>query len=518
MTAALLPDIDAIDEVKRLNSEYRSENGRRRLARVITFGCKMNENDSEKIMGLLSDMDFEIEPSPPSGKYGNPAPLGALGNYGDDSDRDIVRRPDLVVLNTCCVRENAEKRLFGILGSLKKFKMDDKSRILAVCGCMTQQESAVSFMRAKHPYVDFAFGTKRISALPSLLRDAYLSPRPYPISAPPRKAAPIPVSNDLAGEGPEDWLPMYRKAPPLALVSVMNGCDNFCSYCVVPFVRGREQSRAPESVEREVVRLARDGYREITLLGQNVNSYGGDLRNGGCDFAGLLERLSGIDGISRIRFMTSHPKDLSDRLIGAIRDLDAVCPHIHLPVQSGSTEVLRKMNRGYGREDYLKLVRKLRFAVPHITLTTDVIVGFPGESEHDFNDTMSLVEEAAFDLAYTFLFSPRRGTAAAEYTDAIPADIVKNRFNRLLALQNRISYEKNRAAVGAAVMVLCEGLSKTNADRYTGRTPGGKVVNFRLESHGGAGAVNNKDLTGRIVEVLVEEARTWSLDGAAKLE
>ena len=241
------------------------------------------------------------------------------------------------------------------------------------------------------------------------------------------------------------------------------------------------------------------------MLGQNVNSYGKDLSDGQCDFAGLLERIAEISGIWRIRFMTSHPKDLSDRLIRAIRDLDAVCPQLHLPVQSGSSTVLKRMNRGYSREKYIELIYKIRNAVPDITLTTDVIVGFPGESDEDFEDTLSLIGEARFDLAYTFLFSPREGTAAASYPDRIPDEVAKGRFDRLLTLQNKIGYEKNRALVGKNLEVLCEGTSKTNAERFTGKTPGGKTINFKADT--------DLDLIGKIVSVRVEEARTWSLDG-----
>ena len=491
----------AFAAMRGINEDFFNTEGRKRLARVITFGCKMNDNDSEKIMGLLVNMGYEIEPPPPSGKFGNPASLGSLG-YQRAEYTANGRQPDLVILNTCCVRGNAETRFFGILGSLKRYKTEDGSRILAVCGCMMQEDKAVSDILSKYRYVDFIFGTKAIPELPSLLFGVY--------SKQPGRGAAIPVINDITGEDPEDELPMYRKAPPLALISVMRGCDNFCSYCIVPYVRGREQSRAPEAVVEEAKRLASEGYREITLLGQNVNSYGNDIPGDLCDFAGLLERLDAIGGIRRIRFMTSHPKDLSGRLIGAIRDLRAVCPQLHLPVQSGSTAVLERMNRGYSREDYLTLVKKIRGAAPGVTLTTDVIVGFPGESERDFDDTLTLVEEADFDLAYTFLFSPREGTAAAGYPDPVPENTAKERFNRLLNLQNRISLKKNLACVGAEIEVLCEGASKTNTGRYTGRTPGGKIVNFSCDIAGGG-----ERLTGRFVNVLIEEARTWSFDGAA---
>ncbi|MCL2058417.1 MAG: MiaB/RimO family radical SAM methylthiotransferase [Oscillospiraceae bacterium] len=544
--------IETLDAVCGLNADFHKAEGRKKVARVLTFGCKMNENDSEKIMGLLVRMGFDIEPSPASGKFGNPSPLGSLGGIYEEKDLSDRSFPDLVILNTCCVRGNAEQRFYGILGSLKRYKSDDPSRVLAVCGCMMQEESAVSKIKKQYGYVDFVFGTRAISSLPSLLHGAYLKHENERRDKngrrdknERRKAGPIPVSNDIAGAGMEDGLPMSRKAPPLALVSVMNGCDNFCSYCIVPYVRGREQSRSPESIAREVELLASEGYREITLLGQNVNSYGGGANVGAAsgvanndaascvanidattsaqsaaaygDFAGLLARLSTIDGIWRIRFMTSHPKDLSDRLIYAIRDLDAVCPQLHLPVQSGSTQVLERMNRGYSRDEYIALTRKVRDAVPDITLTTDVIVGFPGESERDFDDTLGLVDEVGFDLAYTFIFSPREGTAAAGFGGRVHEAVVKDRFERLQKLQNKISYDKNLAAIGNIYEVLCEGASKTNKARLTGRTPGGKVVNFRI----GGDAATSRDPArlaegriGKLVRVRIEEAHTWSLDGA----
>jgi len=550
---------DALGAVSGLNLDFQFREGRRRLARVLTFGCKMNDNDSEKIMGLLDAMGYEIEQPQTSGKFGNPAPLGSIGQLNTDDTDGVKRLPDLVILNTCCVRENAESRFYGILGSLKRLKAEDGSRVIAVCGCMMQEDKAVANIRDRYGFVDFIFGTKAIHELPGLLLGAYGD-----TAGRSGKKSVIPVRNSLSspvrsGSAHKDNItadgtraeavmsdrapeeeplsdgtqaeaasaisgqeaagsalpPMFRKAPPLALVSIMSGCDNFCSYCIVPYVRGREESRAPESIIGEAEALAREGYREITLLGQNVNSYGrakadeGDARFARCDFAGLLEQLSGIEGIIRIRFMTSHPKDLSDRLINAIRDCRAVCPQLHLPVQSGSTAVLERMNRGYTRGDYIGLIHKLRGAVPGITLTTDIIVGFPGESEADFEDTLSLVAEIGFDMAFTFLFSPRNGTAAAALPEQISGGVAKERFDRLLSLQNGISYEKNLACVGEVVEVLCEGYSKTSNERLTGRTPGGKVVNFRNGAGGGLG------LTGKIVPVRVDEARTWSLEGAA---
>ena len=547
-------DAGYINEVLNLNEAFFKSEGRRRVARVVTFGCKMNENDSEKIMGLLEQMGYDIELPQAAGKFGNPAPLGSIGTLNATPDGrqappeapqdsqdgrqappeaplrapEAARLPDLVKLNTCCVRKNAEQRFLGILGALKRYKADDPSRVLAVCGCMMQEGGAVAGILEKHGYVDFIFGTKAIAELPALLGGLFK-----------RRGRPaaIAVSNNLDSDEPEDWPQMKRKAPPLALISIMTGCDNFCSYCIVPYVRGRERSRPPGSVVREAERLAAAGYREILLLGQNVNSYGNNSTNPDananayagvnagananidsdfCDFAGLLGRLSEIDGIWRIRFMTSHPKDLSDRLIYAIRDLGAVCPQLHLPIQSGSDAVLERMNRGYSRSGYLELVRKIRREVPGIALSTDVIVGFPGEGGRDFEDTLGLVEAVRFDLAYTFLYSPREGTAAAGYADQVPAHVAKARFDRLVAAQNEIGRQKNQECVGKTYEVLCEGASKTNAERLTGRTPCGKVVNFSIGGGGScSGAAAGGWPVGQIVEVRVDKAGAWSLDGTA---
>ena len=523
MTVNYKTDASAVSDY---NAAFFETEGRKRLAQVITFGCKMNENDAEKIAGLLCEMGFDIESPPARGRHGNPAPLGAIGaannvgdakNVGDANDVGVVlggvRLPELIILNTCCVRGNAEQRFFGILGSLKRYKADDPSRVLAVCGCMMQEEKAVASIRDKYGYVDFIFGTKSISMLPALLAGAYRE-RSIPAHTDKRKYQ-IPVANALSDGAPDDHIPMRRKAPPLALVSIMSGCDNFCAYCVVPYVRGRERSRTPESIVAEAERLASEGYRELMLLGQNVNSYGGGLSGGRVDFPDLLERLSDISGICRIRFMTSHPKDLSDRLIRAIRELDPVCPQLHLPVQSGSSAVLERMNRGYSRVQYMLLAGKLRDAVPEIALSTDFIVGFPGESERDFDDTLSLAEELRFDLAYTFLFSPREGTAAAEFTDRVPDAVAKERFDRLLALQNGISAEKNRALEGSVQQVLCEGASKTGGDRYTGKTPGGKTVNFLPDARERSLTSDSSYALGKLYDVRIETAKTWSLDGIA---
>ena len=534
-------DENAVASVQSLNRDFEAREKRKRLARVITFGCQMNEYDSEKLAGLLVRMGYEIEAPPRSGKFGNPAPLGSIGSLQSSGnlqssgsmqssgslqsigglqssdESKCGRLPDLAILNTCCVRENAEQRFYGILGALKRFMEEDPSRVLAVCGCMAQLDKAVADISRRFRYVDFMFGTRSIADFPALLNDALQKKETYFLSSRDRAKKTIPVINGLHDPEPSETIHMHRKAPPLALIGVMSGCDNFCSYCIVPYVRGRERSRTPQSILSEAAALAQAGYREITLLGQNVNSYGKDLRDGEkCDFPALLREVSKIDGIARIRFITSHPKDMSDSLIFAMRDIDAVCPHLHLPAQSGSSAVLKRMNRKYGGPDYIELIRKVRLEMPDVTLTTDIIVGFPGESDADFEDTLALIREADFDMAFTFIYSPREGTAAAEFPERVDAEVVKKRFNRLIELQNQISYRKNAAHVGKVMDVLCEGVSKTNSNRLTGRTPGGKVVNFRIGEGALTGLAGLACLTGEIIGVKIEKARTWSLEGVAE--
>lgn len=430
---------------------------------IETFGCQMNENDSERLSGMLLEM-----------------------GYSESAKRTDS---DLIIFNTCCVRENAEQKVYGHLGALKKLKENNPELIIAICGCMMQQPEVVEHIRKVYRHVDIVFGTHNLYKFPQLLNTAVES-----------SGTVIDVW-DSTGSIAEN-MPITRKESLKAWVTVMYGCNNFCSYCIVPYVRGRERSRDIEEIRNEVVKLAQEGCREITLLGQNVNSYGQDLE-GDYSFAGLLRELDRIEGIERIRFMTSHPKDLSEELIYAMRDCKKVCGHLHLPVQAGSTKILEKMNRKYSKEQYLELVEKVRKHIPDISLSTDIIVGFPGETEEDFAETLDVVEKARFDMAYTFLYSKRTGTPAAKAADQIPEEVKKERFDRLLDLQNSISRHINDRLLGKEVEVLVEGLSKSSKTTYTGRTRENKIVNFK----------GNPNLVGSLVRVKIDTVQTWSLLG-----
>ena len=449
---------------------------------IKTFGCQMNEHDSEKIAGMLERMGYQLVPDEIEGKYEN-------------------RICDLIVFNTCCIRENAEEKVFGHIGALKGAKQTKPEMITVVCGCMTEQQHIVDEINRKYKNVDVVFGTHNLYRLPEFLYHALFDGR---------RVCELSHTEGEVSEG----LPVKRDSAYKAWVTIMYGCNNFCTYCIVPYVRGRERSRRKSDILREIEELAASGVREITLLGQNVNSYGKDLlENEGCgSFAELLSAIcedTAGSGLRRIRFMTSHPKDLSEELIEVMAKYPAVCDQLHLPVQSGSTEILRRMNRRYTKEQYLSLVGKIRARIPQITLSTDIITGFPGESEEDFMETLDLVRKIRFDMAYTFIYSPRVGTPAAADPHPVEADRVKDRFNRLLELQNTISREENEACVGKTFEVLCEGLSRTNSTRFTGRTEGNKIVNFTAE------AISAADVEGKFVKVLIDSAQTWSLDGHA---
>jgi tRNA-2-methylthio-N6-dimethylallyladenosine synthase len=449
---------------------------------IRTFGCQMNERDSETLAGMLSDL-----------------------GYRETMDRN---KADVIIMNTCSVRENADRRFFGNLGQLKRIKEERPDVIIAVCGCMMQQQHIIDTLKSKYTWVDLVFGTYNIHEFPKLLENV-LDER--------KKVVDVWDQADEIVEG----LPAQRKHPYKAFVNIMYGCDNFCSYCIVPYTRGRERSRDPEAILEEVKALVADGVLEITLLGQNVNSYRGQIGNqdkeeadGGkvmdssgeyVSFAGLIHMLNEVEGLKRIRFTTSHPKDLSDELIDAFASCEKLCPHIHLPVQSGSTRILEKMNRKYTKEEYLELVEKLRRKTPDIAITTDIIVGFPGETEEDFEETLDIVRKVGFDSAFTFLYSIRKGTTAENFPDQVAEEVKHERFNRLVEEMNRISAEKNKALVGQVVEVLAEGKSKTNKALYSGRTGGHKLVNFKTD----------EDVTGRMVKVLITESSTFSLTGRA---
>ena len=432
---------------------------------IITFGCQMNEHDSETISGMLQEKGC----------------VEVLSK--EDSD--------ITVINTCSIRENADKRFFGTLGQLKKIKEKNPEFIACVCGCMMQQQHIIDTVKSKYPWVDIIFGTHNIHRFPELLEK---------VCAEKEKTAEILEDSDSIVEG----LPAKRLYRHKSFVNIMYGCNNFCTYCIVPYTRGREKSRRPENILDEVRSLVADGVKEVTLLGQNVNSYKGVSSEGDVyDFADLIYMLDEVDGLERIRFMTSHPKDLSDKLIQAYVDCRKLCNYIHLPVQSGSSSVLKRMNRKYTREQYLELAAKLRRAVPDITMSTDIIVGFPGETEEDFQETLSLVREVKYDSAFTFLYSVRKGTPAAESEDQIPEDVKHERFNRLVDAVNEESMRKNAAYKGRVEKVLVEGVSKKNDETLTGRTEGFKLVDFE----------GDKELIGSMVDVEITEGKTFSLTG-----
>ncbi|MFX4260784.1 tRNA (N6-isopentenyl adenosine(37)-C2)-methylthiotransferase MiaB [Pelotomaculum propionicicum] len=430
---------------------------------IITFGCQMNEHDSEVLAGMLEAVGY------------TPA---------DSADAASV-----ILLNTCCVRETAENKVFSLLGRLRRQKLENPDLIIGVCGCMPQQENMAARIAQLFSHVDMVFGTHNAHQLPELLNRVSES----------RKT----VQEIWTGSrGVYEGHPVKRKEGVRAWVTITYGCNNFCTYCIVPFVRGRERSRNKEDIISEVAGLAGEGYKEIVLLGQNVNSYGKDL-GGNQDFASLLQCLEGVNGIERIRYMTSHPRDFNEKLIKTIAGSKKVCEHFHLPVQAGSSRILKIMNRGYTRENYLGLIEKIRTFVPQANITTDIMVGFPGEDEDDFSDTMDLVRQARFDSAYTFIYNTRPGTPAAEMEGQVPEEVKKDRIQALIKLQNKISLEKNMEEVGRRQEVLVEGESRKEAGLLLGRNRGNKIVMFA-----GGG-----DLRGEIVKVRITGAQLAHLSG-----
>ena len=404
---------------------------------VVTYGCQMNAHDSEKLAGLLREMGMTEAPT--------------------------REEADLVLFNTCCVRDNAERRALGNVTWLKELKRDKPELLIGVCGCMIQQPGMAEKILKQYKFIDLAFGTANLHRLPQLLYEELTTHR---------RVVEVDQGEDVIAEG----LPVKRLRPDHAYITIMYGCDNFCSYCIVPYVRGRERSRDMDAIVREAEELYRGGVKEIMLLGQNVNSYGKGLP-GEPTFAQLLRRLDAI-GIPRIRFMTSHPKDLSDELIAAMGACKHVCPQFHLPVQSGSDEILKAMNRHYDRASYLDKVEKLRRAVPGIGLTTDIIVGFPGETEAQFEDTLSLVRQVGYDSAFTFIYSPRPGTKAAKMTDQVPADVAQARLERLLKAQEAAQAEAQKRFLGMEEEVLVESLSRRSDKAVSGKGLHGVSVTF----------------------------------------
>ncbi|WP_290771720.1 tRNA (N6-isopentenyl adenosine(37)-C2)-methylthiotransferase MiaB [Anaerofustis sp.] len=429
---------------------------------IITYGCQMNENDSEKISGMLEQLGYE----------------------STDKEQDA----DLIIMNTCSVRENANNRFFGNLGNFKKLKKNKKDLMIAVCGCMMQEEHIVKKIKEKYSFVDIVFGTHNIASLPSLLEEC---------EAKRKLIVEVLEDSDNLAEG----LPVNRQFKHKAFVSIMKGCNNFCSYCIVPYTRGRERSREYKNILEEVKGLALDGVKEVTLLGQNVNSYGKGLENP-ISFAELLDMVSKVEGIERVRFMTSHPKDLSDELIAVIKENQKICSHIHLPMQSGSSRILKLMNRHYDKDDYVNLVNKIKREIPGVALTTDIIVGFPTETEEDFLDTLDVYKKSEFDTAFTFIYSKREGTKAAVMDGQVDEKTVKERFDRLLKLHDEILLKQNEKYLGKVVEVLIDGVSKTNDKLLTGRTDTFKLVNF-----------TGKGNTGDIVKVKITKIQTFHLTG-----
>lgn len=446
--------------------EINSRKDKKPLAFIETYGCAQNFNDSEKLSGMLCDMGYD---------------------FCEDKTE-----ADLIIFNTCAVRENAEMRVYGNIGAIKNIKCKKEGLILGVCGCMMQQEQIADNVKKRYPYVDMVFGTHALYRFPEILSKAMEKSRVFD-------------TENSDGAICED-ISCRRDAPPLAKIPIMHGCNNFCTYCIVPYVRGRERSRKMENILSEIREVANEGYKEVMLLGQNVNSYGNDFSDG-TSFAGLLKEVCKIDGIERVRFMTSHPKDISDELIEVMAAEDKICKQLHLPVQCGSSRVLEMMNRRYTKEKYLDIVRKVKEKMPDIVLTTDIIVGFPGETNEDFNETIDVLEKVRYDTIFSFIYSKRPGTPAAVMEDCLSDEEKHKNFDKLLEVQNRISKEKNDEYLGKTEKVLVEGESKNNPEYMCGRTEGGKVVNFK----------GDKEDIGKILDIKITKTQTWSLSGE-KLE
>ena len=453
-------DGDKIIELKNNNEQFFIMNGRRKTYHILTYGCQMNEHDSEKISGMLT----------------------SIGYVESDDDK----KADLVIFNTCLIRENAELKVFGKLGEVKGLKRDNPDMLVAVCGCMMQNQETREKVLKKFSFVDIIFGTNTIHELPVLIYNSEINKR---------KSVDIVDNSELIFED----MPKQRKFKYKALVNITYGCNNFCTYCVVPYVRGREKSREPNDIIEEIKTLAQDGCKEVTLLGQNVNSYGSNLENK-FTFANLLYEINKIDGIERIRFMTSHPKDLTDDLINAIKECDKVCNHVHLPVQAGSNDVLHRMNRKYTKEHYLNLVEKLKAAVPEIAITTDIIVGFPGETDEDFQETIEIVKKAEYDSAFTFLYSVREGTKAATMDNQVPDSVKHERFDKLLDILYPIVLEKNQKCIDKEYSVLVES---ADDGKLTGRTEHFRLVHFK----------GDESLVGEIVNVKITNVKTFHMEG-----
>lgn len=446
---------ECIEKLKEIVQKQSEEKGRPMTAYVVTFGCQMNERDSEKLKGILKAAGYELTES---------------------------EKADVVLYNTCTVRENADTRVFGRLGYLNTIKKKNKEMIIGLCGCMGQEPHIVEKLKESYKFVDLIFGTFNVYKLAELLYARITSGNSI---------------IDVWEESKEfvELLPTERKYSFKSGVNIMYGCDNFCTYCIVPYVRGREKSRPVEDIVDEIKRLTETGVVEVCLLGQNVNSYGKGL-DGNVTFASLLREIEKIDGLQRIRFMTPHPKDLSDEVIEVMANSKKICRHIHLPAQSGSSNILKKMNRNYTREDYLALVDKIKTAMPDISITTDLIVGFPGETEEDFEDTLSLVKEVGYSSAFTFQYSKRTGTPAATFEDQVPEEVMTERFNRLLETVKESS-GCNDDLAGKTMDVLVEGKNEKLEGYLSGRLSNNMLVHFK----------GDEDLIGKIIDVHIDESK-----------
>ena len=434
----------------------------KKRAFIGVYGCQMNISDAERMEGQLATLGYERT--------------------------EDMARADLILLNTCCVRETAEDKVYGKIGEIKHIKRANPALIFGITGCMAQKEGEALIRRA--PHIDFVLGTNKVHELKATVRRLESARRG-------------PVVDVLLGDAPlPENVPIERTGRLSAWVPIMYGCNNFCTYCIVPYVRGREHSRRPEDVVREVEEAAAQGFKEITLLGQNVNSYGKDHKI--ASFAELLLMVDAVKGVERVRYMTSHPKDLSDAVIDAVRQGRHICPHFHLPVQHGSDRILRAMNRVYRKDAYRSLVERIRAAVPDASLTTDLIVGFPGETEEDFGELLDFLREIRYDAAYTFLYSKRSGTPAAMMEEQVEDSVKKERLHRLMEVQNEISLEKNAALKGTVQEVLAEGPSRTDEDVWTGRTGTNKIVLWRKKG---------QETEGDIVRVRITQPQTWVLKG-----
>ena len=454
---------ESIRNIRNITDQYYMETGKRKRVLTQTYGCQMNEHDSEKLNAMLVDMGYEI-----TKKF-------------DDSD--------LIIFNTCAVRENAEFKVYGNLGHVKKLKEKKPDLTLAVCGCMMQQPHIVAEIKKKYKYVDLVFGTHNLINFPSLL-EATLTGKGQVIEV-----------WDTEGDVIEG-MRSNRKKDVKAYVNIMFGCDNFCTYCIVPYTRGRERSRKLEDIVEEIRSLALNGTKEVMLLGQNVNSYGKTLENP-ADFADLLLAVNAIEGLERIRFMTSHPKDISQKLIETMAAADKVCEYLHLPVQAGSNSVLKRMNRRYTREQYLDILDRARSLMPELGVTTDIIMGFPGETDEDFAETVDIVKRVGYDSAFTYLYSIRTGTPAAKFEDQVPEDVKHARITELLSVLNPMVEEKMHSYAGKSVEILVEDFSKSSKAVLMGRTRNNLTVTFEGDA----------ELIGKLVMVKITKPKKFSLFG-----